>query len=217
MGSGDPSSRLVCPTVTCHCPGAHGCCPCYQYPPGLPAQAQRLLRCISSQIDLMLLEEAAQGPLSSPEVSFGGGTRCFSTCRVLQPPVTGRGWPWRLAIAGKTWRTGICRQRCLQLGMEKMQEQTAAAPRHLCTPSRAELACAQREVAKGFNAAGRGKGCREVGPSWQLSWSIPGAQAGLRLTAGAGTGPAAIQLTTVLSHRVKSRLSEAIDRMRGRG
>jgi len=30
-------------------------------------------------------------------------------------------------------------------------------------------ACAQREAAEGFNATGRGQGCREVGPSWQLS------------------------------------------------
>lgn len=78
-------------------------------------------------------------------------------------------------------------------------------------------ACVQRETAKGFNAAGRGKGCREVGPSRRLSWSIPGAQAGLGLAAGVGTGLAAIQLTTVLSHQVKSHLSEAINRMSGRG
>jgi len=42
-------------------------------------------------------------------------------------------------------------------------------------------------------------------------------QAGLGLAAEAGSGPAAIQLTMVLSHLVKCCLSEAIDRMHGRG
>lgn len=56
-------------------------------------------------------------------------------------PGTCRGQLWRPVIADGTWSTSICRQHCLQLGMEKIpQEQTAAVPRHPHSSPGAELA-----------------------------------------------------------------------------
>ena len=208
----------------CHCPHAHGCCLCSHCPVGSPA----LPRCVCSQTDLMLLEETANRPFSPPRVSFGGGKGFFSSPRYLQPPQDRP--PQRMALeTSYCWQDLEHQQLQVMLPSTRGGEDLAGADGSsswVPTPSTrgraceslwAGPACVQRETVEGFNAAGRGKGCREVGPRQRLSWSIPGVRAGLGLAAGVGTGPAAIQLTTLLSRQVKSQLSEAMDRMSSRG
>lgn len=223
-GSGDPSSRLVCPAVTCHCPGAHGCCPCPLCPPGPQAQPQPFLGVFAPNQTSYYWKKLPRDPPSLPKVSFGGGMSCFFTPRCLPPPwhrqrialETSYRWQglehWHLQVmlpsaADEEDPTGVHNS--------SSQAPVLSTQGRACASLWAGPACAQREADEGFKASGRVKGCREVGPSRRLSWSIPGAQAGLGLAARTGTGPAAIQLTTVLSHRVKSWLREAIDKMHG--
>lgn len=72
-------------------------------------------------------------------------------------------------------------------------------------------------TAEGFNASWRAKGCREVGPSLRLSWSVPGAWGRTWGGCRGGSRAAAIQLSTAFSHRGKARLLKASNRVASRG